>query len=408
MIGGQFSFQECGGFMANQRGSGSILVSILIFVLSALGVVFFLGGIAFAVLTFSASTSSPSRPDGLQGTVWGLYLMLSSVLPGLVLMSLAAVLHLLSSHARQNKAQQAALEQLRTGIQSLDVAMRIPAVSNPPTRAAANVKPAAAMDEGAQALLLDLLEQVRDSALMSDTQRQQLAAIHWAKRKQTLTESIERHMLSGNWAPARAQLEELQALLPGDGEVKTLAERVSGEYSARLSEDLHAADSQLRHLLSIAAWPEANELVAALENKYPQAAQIEQMRSQINREHEAFERENKERILGQVADATDRKQWKRAVAAVEEFIQRYPVDKLTERLRFDLTTLQENAVAQERKEQESLFKDLLKGQRYEEAMTVAKGVIAKYPNSPAATELTKLLPKVEDLIRQRQAAVPTA
>ena len=62
---------------------------------------------------------------------------------------------------------------------------------------------------------------------------------------------------------------------------------------------------------------------------------------------------------------------------------------------------------QERKEQESLFKDLLKRQRYDEALAVAKGVITKYPNSSAAAELTKLLPKVEDLIRQRQAA-PTA
>jgi hypothetical protein len=396
--------------MANQRGNVSVFVSILTYVLIALGVLIILGGITFGVLTLLSPPPPPTAATGfaaLTAVAAFLWIFAGGML-GLLCFSIAAVLSLLAAQARQSQLQQTALEQLRTGMQSLDVALRIPSGTSTPARAPVIAKQTAALEEGTQPLLLDLLEQVRDSALMSDSQRQQLAAIHWSKRKSTLTESIERHMLSGSWAAARAQLEELLALMPQDAEVTTLADRVSGEYSARLSEDLHAAQSQLRHLLSIAAWQEANELVAGLENKYPQATDIEQMRAQINRERDTFERENKERILGELADATDRKQWRRAVLAVEEFIQRYPVDKLTERLRVDLVTLQENSLTHERKEQELLFKDLLKRQRYEEALTVAKGVIALHPNSPAAAELTKLLPKVEDLIRQHHQAAPTA
>ncbi len=79
-----------------------------------------------------------------------------------------------------------------------------------------------------------------------------------------------------------------------------------------------------------------------------------------------------------------------------------------EALRLDLPTLQENAAAHERKEQEELFKDLIKRQRYEEAISVARAVIQKYPNSPTATELNKLLPRVDEFRRQAANASQAA
>jgi hypothetical protein len=64
--------------------------------------------------------------------------------------------------------------------------------------------------------------------------------------------------------------------------------------------------------------------------------------------------------------------------------------------------LRDNAGVQERKEQEELFKDLLKRQRHEEALAVARSVIEKYPESPSAVELLKLVPKVEEMIREEK------
>lgn len=103
-----------------------------------------------------------------------------------------------------------------------------------------------------------------------------------------------------------------------------------------------------------------------------------------------------------MGDATEKRQWRRAIESAEEFIQRFPEDTVTERLRFDLTMLGDNATAAERKEQEGLFKDLLRRQRYDEAQRVANALIEKYPGSPAAAELTKMLPRVEELIRQEK------
>ena len=46
------------------------------------------------------------------------------------------------------------------------------------------------------------------------------------------------------------------------------------------------------------------------------------------------------------------------------------------------------------------FKDLLNRHRYDECLAVAEKIIDAYPDSKAAAELNKMLPKLHELIRQ--------
>jgi hypothetical protein len=240
---------------------------------------------------------------------------------------------------------------------------------------------------------------------MNDEQRKLYAARHWERRKQTHLTGIEREVLVGDWTSAFARLDELQIVMPGDAQVTELRERVESEQNSRLEEEVHAARGRLRQLMSAGLWQQAEELVGALRDKYPGKAEADRLADDVRREREAFERESMERLFRDIAAATERHQWRQATLAVEEFIRRYPLDPRAEALRLDLPTLQENAAAAERKEQEEHFKDLLKRQRYEEAILTAKAVIAKYPQSATATELNKLLPKVEELARQEALKV---
>jgi len=250
-----------------------------------------------------------------------------------------------------------------------------------------------------------LLEQVRDLSLMDEFQRNRFAARHWARRKQIHTEAIERDVLVGDWRTAFARLDELQVVLPEDVQIAELRERVESEQNARLDEDLRNARTRVRTLISAANWQHAEDLVAALQNRYPGKAEPARLAEDVRREREAFDRETMERLFRDISAATSRHQWRQAILAVDEFIRRYPIDPRADALRLDLPMLQENAAAQERKEQESTFKDLLKRQRYEEAISVARNVIQKYPQSPTATELNKLLPRVEEMARQEAARV---
>ena len=182
---------------------------------------------------------------------------------------------------------------------------------------------------------------------------------------------------------------------------------MESEQSSRLEEDVRVARGRLKQLMSAALWQQAEELAGGLQEKYPGKAEADRLADDVRRERDNWERENMERLFRDISAANDKRQWRHAAQAVEEFIRRYPLDPRAEALRLDLPTLQENAAAHERKEQEEHFKDLFKRQRYDEALVVARGMIQKYPHSPLATELNKLLPRVEEMATQEAAKAAT-
>jgi hypothetical protein len=312
----------------------------------------------------------------------------------IVASSIVGMLAALLSRLNASDDVRPALERLEQSLRVLNAMQNRAEAPRPDTAAA-----------GGDIRMQHVLDQIRDLTLMNDEQRSRFAARHWARRKQTHLDAIEREVLVGDWVSAFARLEELQIVLPGDAQMAELRVRVESEQMARLEEDVRVARGRLQQMMNSALWQQAEDLAAALQAKYPGKAEAQRLGEDVRREREAFERESMERLFKDITAATERHQWRQAILAVDEFIRRYPLDERAERLRLDLPTLQENAAAQERKEQEENFKDLLKRQRYDEAILTAKAVVAKYPQSATATELNRLLPKVEELARQEALRV---
>ena len=328
-------------------------------------------------------------------------LALASALAGLffaaMLVATAGIVGMLST-LRNRVAMQTA-DDVRPALERLEQSLRM--LNNLQNRNDA----ARGAAEGSQALAngsarpVQLLEQLRDLTLMDEAQRKGYAQHFWARRKQSHLEAIERDVLVGDWTAAFARLEELQVVLPGDTQVSEMQERVESEQASRLEEDVRVARGRLKIMMASAMWPQAEELAASLQSKYAGKAEADRLVEDVRRERENWERENTEKLFRDITAANERHQWRQAVLAVEEFIRRYPLDDRAEALRLDLPTLQENSAAHERKQQEEHFKDLLKRQRYDEAIGVARAVIAKYPQSPTATEMSKLLPRIEEMAK---------
>jgi hypothetical protein len=373
-------------------------------VLAVVAVVVFLGGLAVAGLTVVDAMDHPTVPVALTASR-----AIAAALLGLVLATLlvaaGAILGTLASLARAAAAPpQAPPDDVRPALNRLEQSLRLLNT----TQSRPDAAPARDAYGGNGQSPLPLLEQLRDLTLMSDAQRDRWAARHWTRRRDAVAESVERDVLVGDWAAAFVKLDDLRLVLPDDPQVAELRERVESEQTSRLDEDMRTARSHVRSLISSAAWPQAEELAAELQRKYPGKADPAALAEDVRREREAFERANMDRLFRDIAAATERRQWRQAVLALEEFIRRYPNDPRADALRLDLPTLVENAAAQERREQEAHFKDLLKNQRYAEAIGVARAAIQKYPASPTATELNKLLPRVEELARQEAAKQQTA
>lgn len=351
--------------------------------------------------------------------------LLGGLLLAVLLWSLVGVLHLLAVQTQQNHHQNAQLEQLQQNLKALNAQLITlsqppeapvfpiipPPLATPtphPTVAERNLNQASGfgmspdLAVNPEQQMLDVLKQLRDLMMMNEGQRSQFAHHHFGKRKEGLLKQIDRAIATSHWQTAEEQIRELQRILPDDPIGPELAARVAEEKTTRLHQDIEAARIQLRHLMSITAWTQAEELVAGLHQRYPTAIEVQELGTEVRQEKLAFEQEHLQRLILDLKDATDHRQWRHAVTLAEELIRRYPSEKQVERLRVDLPTLQENAEAQDRKEQEAQFKDLLHRQRYEEALAIAHQLIAKYPNSSAAAELSKLTPKVQELIAQEK------
>jgi hypothetical protein len=275
-----------------------------------------------------------------------------------------------------------------------------PMVAPPPTPE--EQKAAAQMAES-----LAMVAEVRDLLLMNAEQREARSRAHWEQRKSSMRAEVERLISAGDWSAAEREIRSLQAIAPQDTTMGALFTRITQEQERRLNVALTEGRVRIRHFMSITAWPQAGQILDQLRAQFPDSVAVEELAAEVASEREAFDRETIARLYQDVKDASERREWRRAHASAEELVRRYPHDKKAEKIRGELDTMKENADSQERREQEELFKDLLKRQRYDEAYSVAMGVINKYPASPSAAELNKLLPKVEELIRQGQAARTT-
>ncbi len=391
-------------------------VEFLRFLLITLGVVLLIGSIAAAAI-FAVFATREAGGFKVAILLNAAGIVLCGGLLSMLMFTLSAVLRLMALQIHQSQASQSTFENLQSALVLLQQKPReTPAKSVEPTTSEPHLlssatHPAASgteRNESTSVQTIELLQQIRDLTLMNDRQRGQWAGRHWAKRKESLAKLIDRQITLGEWTAAFARMDDLETLLPEDAEVHTLRERLTSTHASRLKEDVAAARVQLRHLMSIAAWQQAEEVTKGLQQKYPHEAEVQHIVQNLQKERAAFEQEDQERLFQELHEATEHRQWVRVIQAADELLRRYPHEKRVEKLRKDLPTIRENAEAQERKEQEELFKDLLNRQRYEEAAAVAKGVIEKHPSSQAAQQLTKLLPKVEELIKQERLKKPQA
>jgi tetratricopeptide (TPR) repeat protein len=359
---------------------------------------------AGVALSASALVEMKSGSSWLSATS-PIYIIAISFALALFQLSLAVVIRLLAAHLSQAKYEQAVMDQLRTSVLQIEQVARSrasPLVSgNAPV-----AQPISAIPDGrlmpAQTDGQQMLIELRDLLLMNDHQRATASRRHWDQRKEDHIRMIERAIAMDDWEHSQALVAELQSMLPDDPIGEEMAQRVESEQGVRRRNDLEAARSQIRHMISVNGWGQAEETTQRLERRYPRHPDVEILRMELAAEREAFERENLQRLFNELREASEQRQWRRAMLVAEELLRRYPDDKQVSRLQLDLPTLRENAEAQERREEEALFKELLQRQRYDEAIGVAQHLISRFPTSSAAAELNRLLPKVEELSRQEQ------
>ena len=87
--------------------------------------------------------------------------------------------------------------------------------------------------------------------------------------------------------------------------------------------------------------------------------------------------------------------WAEALAATEEFLERFSGSLEADALKEQVETLRTNAEIMRRKQYEAKFKELITTHNYREALRIAKHVVDQYPESPQASALRDQIPLLE-------------
>ncbi len=275
-----------------------------------------------------------------------------------------------------------------------------------PSAPAAATAPAVPTDSSPQ--ILELLTQLRDAALLTEPQRLQWANGLLAKRKAALAAEVNAAIAAERWKNAASLIEKIQETLPGDALAATLSRELANKRGEKRDQDIHAAQARLQHLMAINEWDQVQQIAEMLESRYPDEPTVQELANRVRREQEAWHREGLQSLFTDYKDAVDHRQWTRACNLAQQILERYPQDKLADKIRGDLVTLRQNAEIQARHELETQYADLIKRQRHEEAFAIAQRVLDTYPESPTANKMRQHLPKLLEVIKQEKARKESA
>ncbi len=250
--------------------------------------------------------------------------------------------------------------------------------------------------------LLAVMTELRDSLLMSEPERAAMLKRRLDQKRRGLIEKLHHHLRHEEWKAAEAILHDFNFLFPDDPQKKDLLDELVFAKQRKADLDLSDAQDRIRGWVGSNRWDMVEPLVAKLELQYPDDRGVVDYVRQIRREMQSWHHEELQNLIGQLKDASDHRQWRRASLIAQQLLEKYPDDKLVEKLRSELPTLRKNADLQEVKDLEAQFKELLQRRRYDEAFPIAQKVIDEHPETAVANELVKMLPKLQELMKQEK------
>jgi len=247
-----------------------------------------------------------------------------------------------------------------------------------------------------------LLEEIRDNVLLTDEERRRKRERLEAMERRERAVQIQQALDAGEFHRARQLLLELERRVGGDETTRELAEHIEEAARQAEAEDVAAATRQVEDLMSLTAWERAIQVANGLIDRHPDSLAARQLLARVQRERQVHQQEHRNRLHVDIQRHVSRREWRRALELARQLIDAYPESVEAEALRAQMDTLRANAEIEHRKELEAEYKRLCEQRRFDEALALAREVVATYPDSPQARVLRQQIPQLE----KRLAAEP--
>ncbi len=240
-----------------------------------------------------------------------------------------------------------------------------------------------------------LLREIRDISLLSPEERSLRLRAQAGEAARELSRIVPDLLRSHNWVEARRRVQQARERYPLEPTWNELEQRIEEVRAGVEARDIDSAKRQVHDLASLGAWERAFDVVRDLLERHPDSDAARELARYVQEQRGKVDAEERRRLIAQVQEAAKRREWSTALNLATALIKQYPNSPESEALRSDLPTLQENVEIQTRKRMEAEITELTRAKRYNEALEMARELIARYPRSPQAAVLLQSLPQLE-------------
>jgi len=315
------------------------------------------------------SSGEKARPSAVLLVV---VIGIAGVAAALLLAAVAAILNYLQLQVQIQRQLIRTAEDCASLLSNL----RVPTAPVEASSAGAGAAQAELVDTHRLELLLEVLQDINDNLLMTPEQRVAKRERMLSQMRRQLAQRISQLAGEGKYADAQSALDEYERLFPDEQEQIEQFGKLISEARARSEEsDYEQAAAKIRDLTSVAAWDQAEEVASELLKKHPRSQRAAELLEGLRLERSKFEQQQRRHIMAQIDEWATKRRWREAYAAASELIEKYPDSSEAEILRGKIDTLRDNAEIEIRKDLEQQLKDLVRRQRFIEALALAQDIV---------------------------------
>lgn len=249
--------------------------------------------------------------------------------------------------------------------------------------------------------ILEHLDDLRASVLLSETDRQEKRRRLAAQQATRQAELAREHLAAGRLEEADAALARLASDFPDEPSLAPLREQLTAARKRRTEEAVRGQVQRASDLMAVARFDEALGVATDLASAHPDQQDAMTLLERVKREAQTFELEQRKRLMSEVHAAADARTWRHALAVAHRLKEKYPDSPEAGQIRGLLPTIVDNARIEEVRELRDRFLDMVDRRRYAEAVQTAHQIITDFPETAAAEELRPQMPRLQDLAARR-------
>jgi hypothetical protein len=270
------------------------------------------------------------------------------------------------------------------------------AATSIPTATVVAAPPVRAIDATSLDRLAGLLEEIRDTSLMNDSQRQERLKQLLAAWRGVQIARADEMAAVGRWREGDAVLTAARGRLGPEDSV--LQQAQNRYHEARVAAENLAFDrvrqTTMDHL-ALSAWDRAIETVRTFTLQYPDSVKGKEFAERLVQQRQEYMDRTAGELFDDVRSNTEQRSWRRAYDAAKRLLEKCPDHPRANTVKGQLDILKENAETEQRNAMESRIKEMIRAKRYPEALELAGELKSIYPDSAQAQIAQQLIEKLQ-------------